>query len=163
MAALDFDLTHQEDKFLQLMGFDRFITRITWYIINMSIVHEVISNLNFDTMKSVLNGQGFPIFHKDWRNKMKASFYITTFTAKINLTLQRSELRTSFQLTMKRCARTCRIANYAILEAKRLLRFFEFLFLLRTTANTIHCSVIVHFADALNNKLANIVWREFSS
>ena len=65
MAALDFELTLQEDKFLQLMGFDRFITRITWYIINMSIVYEVISNLNFDTMKSVLNGRGFPIFHKD--------------------------------------------------------------------------------------------------
>ena len=54
---------------------------------------------------------------------------------------------------MRTKAGTCKIADYTILEARCPLRFFNSLFLLRTTANIISCSAITHIADALNGKL----------
>ena len=65
MATLDFKPTREEEIFLQLIGLDRFVTRVAWKIVNIPIIQEVITNLNLDTMESVLNGQPFPIFAKD--------------------------------------------------------------------------------------------------
>ena len=82
MSALDFEPSRQEETFLQLTGLDRFVTRVTWEMLNIPVVREVITNLNLHTMESVLNGQVFPIFSKDWRNQMGMVFYLTTFSAK---------------------------------------------------------------------------------
>ena len=65
MAALDFKPTLEEEIFLQLIGLDRFVTRVIWEIVNIPVIQEVITNLNLDTMESVLNGQPFSIFPKD--------------------------------------------------------------------------------------------------
>ena len=82
MAALDFKPTLEEETFLQLIGLDRFVTRVVWEIVNIPVVQEIIANSNIDTMESVLNGQPFAIFPKDWRNKMRAVFYLTEFSAR---------------------------------------------------------------------------------
>ena len=155
MAALDFRPTLQEETLLQLVGLDRFITRVTWDIINTSVVQEVISNLNLDTMESVLNGRTFPIFPKDWRNKMRASFYIATFTTKREPDtplVRAGEIFSTFKEKMRTKAATCRIADCTMYGAKRPLWFFNSLFLLRTTPSTIPYSTVVHIADALNGK-----------
>lgn len=47
--------------------------------------------------------------------------------------------------------------EYTILEARRPLRFFNSVFLLRTTPNTISCQAISQIPDALNGKLVD--WR----
>jgi hypothetical protein len=85
MAALDFEPTREEETFLQLIGLDRFVTRVTWEIMNIPVVQEVIANLDLNTMEFVLNGQVSLIFPKDWKNKMRAIFYIKTFSAKREL------------------------------------------------------------------------------
>lgn len=65
MAALDFEPTREEETFMQLIGLYRFVTRMTWEIMNILVVQEVIANMDLNTMESVLNGQVFPIFLKD--------------------------------------------------------------------------------------------------
>ena len=64
IAAMDFRPTRAEETFLQLIGLDRFVTRVTWEIMNVEVVQEVIVNLDVDTMESSLNGKVFPIFSK---------------------------------------------------------------------------------------------------
>lgn len=65
MTALYFEPTCEEETFLQLIGLDRFVSKVTWKITNTSVVQEVISNLNFDTIDLTLNRRGFSIFTKD--------------------------------------------------------------------------------------------------
>jgi hypothetical protein len=69
MAALDFEPSREEETFLQLIGLDRFITRVTWEILNVQVIQEVIANLDTDTMETKLNGRVIPIFGKGWRQK----------------------------------------------------------------------------------------------
>ena len=71
MAALDFEPSREEETFLQLIGLDRFITRVTWEIINASVIQEVITNLDVETMESKLNGRTIQIFGKAWRQTME--------------------------------------------------------------------------------------------
>jgi hypothetical protein len=59
MAALDFEPTREEDTFLQLIGLDRFVTPVTWEIVNISMEQDVITILDLDTMQYALNGQLF--------------------------------------------------------------------------------------------------------
>ena len=47
---------------------------------------------------------------------------------------------------------TCRIIECTIPEARKPFKFFNSLFLLKTSAITISCSAIVHIQDALNEK-----------
>lgn len=82
MAALDFEPSYTQETFLQLMGLDRFVTRGTWEMLNVSVVREVLTNLNLETKELVRNGKIFPIFGKDWRKTMKAVFFLTPFSAK---------------------------------------------------------------------------------
>lgn len=65
MTSLDFEPTREEKTFLQLIGLDKFVTKVTWKIMNTSVVQEVIANLNLDTIESTLNVRGFYIFSKD--------------------------------------------------------------------------------------------------
>lgn len=65
MTSLDFEPTREEEIFLQLIGLDKFVTKVTWKIMNTSVVQEVIANLNLDTIESTLNVRGFYIFSKD--------------------------------------------------------------------------------------------------
>lgn len=165
MAALDFEPTREEETFLQLIGLDRFITRVTWEIINIAVIQEVISNLNLETMESSLNGRVFPIFGKDWKNKMRAVFYISAFSAKREPDTRRVkevDVFPSYNEKVRTKAGTCRIADCTIPEAKRPLRFFNSLFLLRTSASTLPCSAISHISDALNGKLVDwpLLFRE---
>lgn len=122
MAALDFEPTREDETFLQLIGLDRFVTRVTWKIINTSVFQEVISNLNLDTMGFTLNGQVFPIFTKDWRNKMKTIFYITKFLARresCTPKVRAVEIIPNYHDKMRTKAGTCKIADYTIREARR--------------------------------------------
>jgi hypothetical protein len=41
MVALDFEPNLVEEMFLQLIGLDRFVTEVTWEILNASIMQEV--------------------------------------------------------------------------------------------------------------------------
>jgi hypothetical protein len=165
MATLDFEPTREEETFLQLIGLDRFITRVTWEIINIAVIQEVISNLNLETMESSLNGRVFPIFGKDWKNKMRAVFYISAFSAKREPGTRRVkevDIFPNYNDKLRTKAGTCRIADCTIPEARRPLRFFNSLFLLRTNASTIPCSAITHISDALNGKLVDwpLLFRE---
>lgn len=45
---------------------------------------------------------------------------------------------------------TCKINDCTIFEASEPLKFFNSLFLLRTSANTISCTAILHIHDTLN-------------
>ena len=82
MAALDFEPTREEEIFLQLIGLDRFVTKVTWKIVNIPVIQEVITNLNLDTMEFVLNDQPLSIFPNDWKNKIRAIFNLTAFSAR---------------------------------------------------------------------------------
>ena len=82
MAALDFEPSRAEETFLQLIGLDRFITKVTWEILNVQVIQEVIANLDTDTMETKLNGKVIPIFGKGWKQKMKGVFYLQSFAAK---------------------------------------------------------------------------------
>jgi len=53
---------------------------------------------------------------------------------------------------MKTKIGTCKINDCTIIEARRPLKFFNSLFLLRTSANTIACTAVLHIQDALNGK-----------
>ena len=53
---------------------------------------------------------------------------------------------------MKSKTGTCKINDCTIIEARKPLKFFNSLFLLRTSANTIACTAVVHIQDALNGK-----------
>jgi hypothetical protein len=161
MAALDFEPSREEETFLQIIGLDRFLTRVTWEILNTSVVQEVIANFNLDTMESALNGQTFPIFGNDWRNKMRTVFYLTTFSATREPgtpKVRAANIFPNYADKVKTRADTCKIVECTIQEAKRPLRFFNSLFLLRTNTNTISCQAIAHIADALNGKLVD--WPE---
>ena len=57
MAALHFDPKRKDENFLQLIGLDRFVTRVTWEILNEQVVREVIAHLNIETMETKFNGQ----------------------------------------------------------------------------------------------------------
>ena len=155
MSALDFEPSRQEETFLQLIGLDRFVTRVTWEMLNIPVVREVITNLNLHTMESVLNGQVFPIFSKDWRNQMRVVFYLTTFSAKREPGTPKvaaADIFPNFGERAKSKAGTCKVAECTIPEAKRPLRFFNSLLLLRTNTHSIPCQYIVHITDALNGK-----------
>ena len=161
MAALDFQPSREEETFLQIIGLDRFLTRVTWEILNTAVVREVIANFNLDTMESVLNGQTFPIFGKDWRNKMRTVFYLTAFSATREPgtpKVRAANIFPNYADKIKTRAGTCKITECTIQEARRPLRFFNSLFLLRTNTNTISCQAIAHIADALNGKLVD--WPE---
>ena len=47
---------------------------------------------------------------------------------------------------------SCKINNSTIPDAKNPLKFLNYLFLLRTSANTIACTTVLHIQDALNGK-----------
>jgi hypothetical protein len=82
MATLDFEPSREEETFLQLIGLNRFITKVTWEILNEQVIQEVIANLNIDTMETRLNGKVIPIFGKEWRQRLKAVIYLQSFAAK---------------------------------------------------------------------------------
>ena len=155
MSAMDFEPSRKEETFLQLIGLDRFVTRVTWEMLNVSVVREVITNLNLDTMESALNGQVFPLFSKDWRNRMRVVFYLTQFSAKREPGTPKvaaADIFPSFGEKTKSKAGACKVAECTIPEAKRPLRFFNSLLLLRTSTHSIPCQYITHIADALNGK-----------
>ena len=155
MAALDFEPTREEETFLQLIGLDRFITRVTWEILNTQVIQEVINNLDLQTMETRLNDRVIPIFGKEWRQKMKAVFYLNNFVAKREPGTPRvkaADLFPNINDKMKNKLGTCRINDCTIPEARKPLKFFNSLFLLRTSANTISCTTIVHIQNALNGK-----------
>ena len=77
---------------------------------------------------------------------MRAVFYINTFLRKKHQAHQGCMSQIYFQISM---FGTCKINHYTIFEARKPLKFFNSLFLLRTSANTILCSVVVHIQDAL--------------
>jgi hypothetical protein len=96
---------------------------------NVSVVQEIITNLDLETMESTLNGQVFPIFTKDWRNKMRAVFYITTFSAKREPRTPKVRAVDIFPSHHERArnkAGSCKIAKCTILEAKRPVRFLNY-------------------------------------
>ena len=103
MAAMDYEPTREEETFLQLIGLDRFITRVTWEIINVQVIQKVINNLNINTMETTLNGHIIPIFSKDWRHKMKAVFYLNTFLAKREPGTPRYMLQTCSLVSRRKC------------------------------------------------------------
>ena len=155
MAALDYEPSREEETFLQLIGLDRFVTRVTWEILNPSVMQEVITNLDVETMHTKLNGNIIPIFGKAWRQKMRAVFYLNTFLAKREPGTPRvhaTDLFPNIKEKMKNKLGTCRINSCTVPEARKPLKFFNSLFLLRTSANTISCSAIAHIQDALNGK-----------
>lgn len=161
MGALDFEPSRQEETFLQLIGLDRFVTRVTWEMMNAPVVRDVIKNLNTDTMESVLNGQVFPIFSKDWRNRMRVVFYLTTFSATREAGTPKvtaAKLFPSFTEKVKTKSGTCKVTECTVPEAKRPLRFFTSLLLLKTTTHAIPCQYIAHLVDALNGTLVD--WPE---
>ena len=51
MAVLDFEPSREEKTFLQLIGLDMFVTRVTWEIVNIPIIQEFITNLNRKLLK----------------------------------------------------------------------------------------------------------------
>ena len=61
----------------------------------------------------------------------------------------------SYHDKMRTKAETYKITNCTILEARRHLRFFNSIFSLKTSANTISCSIIIHIIDTLNGKLVD--------
>jgi hypothetical protein len=155
MGALDYEPSREEETFLQLIGLDRFITRVTWEIMNTRVIQEVITNLNVDTMETRLNGHKIPIFSKGWRQTMKAVFFLNTFIAKREPGTPRvhaSDIFPNIKEKMKTKSGTCKINDRTIPEARRPLKFFNSLFLLRTSANTIACTGVVHLQDALNGR-----------
>lgn len=150
---------------MQLIELNKFVTRVIWKILNISVVQDVITNLNLDTMKYVLNGQIFRIFTKDWKNKMRAVFYLTIFSARKEPNtpkVKAADIFLNFNDKVKSKVRTCKILECTILEARRPLRFFNSFFLLRTTANIISYQAIAHITDALNGKPVDwpILFRE---
>jgi hypothetical protein len=155
MGALDFEPSREEETFLQLIGLDRFLTRVTWEIINVSVMHEVIINLDTDTMETKLNGNIVPVFGKGWRQKMKAVFYLNTFLAKREPGTPRvhaANLFPNIKDKMRSKLGTCKINDCTVPEARKSLKFFNSLFLLRTSASTISCTAVAHIQDALNGK-----------
>ena len=155
MAAMDYEPTREEETFLQLIGLDRFITRVTWEILNVRVIQEVIANLDIDTMETRLNRKVIPIFPKEWRKKMKALFYLQSFTTKREPGTPRvkaTDLFTNINDKMKNKFGSCRINYCTVPLARKPLKFFNSLFLLRTSANTIACTAVVHVQDALNGK-----------
>jgi hypothetical protein len=161
MAALDFEPTREEETFLQLIGLDRFITRVTWEILNVQVIQEVIAHLDIDTMETKLTGRVIPIFGKGWRQKLKAVFYLQNFTAKREpgtLRVRATDIFPNINDKMKNKLGSCRITDCTIPEARKPFKFFNSLFLLRTNANTIACTAVVHIQDALNGK--EVDWPE---
>ena len=153
MGAQDFEPSRQEETFLQLIGLDRFVTRGTWEMFNVSVVKEVIANLYTDTIESALNGQSFPFFSKDWRNKMRVVCYLTAFSATREAGTPKvttAKLFPSFTEKVKTKSGTCKVNECTIPEAKRPLRFFTSLLLLKTSTHATPCQYIAHLVDALN-------------
>ena len=155
MAALDYEPSREEETFLQLIGLDRFITKVTWEIMNASVIQEVITNLDVDIMQTRLNGHTIPIFSKGWKQTMKGVFFLNTFIAKRELGTPRvhaEDIFPNIKEKMKTKTGTCKINDCTIPEARRPLKFFNSFFLLRTSANTIACTAVVHIQDALNGR-----------
>ena len=155
MAALDFESSRQEETFLQLIGLDRFVTRVTWEILNEQVMKKVIANLNIESMETKFNGKTILVFGKEWRQKMKAMFYLNIFSAKRkNDTpkVRAADLFPNINDKLKNKLGTCKIMECTIPEARKPLKFFNSLFLLRTSANTMPCTAVVHIQDALNGK-----------
>ena len=158
MAALDFEPNREEETFLQLIGLNRFVTRVTWEILNEQVVREVIANLNIETMETKLNGQMIPVFSKGWRQKMKAVFYLNTFLAKREPGTPRvhaADIFPNIKDKMRSKLGTCKINDCTIPEVRKPLKFFNSLFLLKTSATTISCTAVAHIQDALNEKKVN--------
>ena len=155
MGALDYEPSREEETFLQLIGLDRFVTRVTWEILNEYVMQEVIANLDTETMETKLNGNIIPVFGKGWRQKMKAVFYLNTFLAKREPGTPRvhaADIFPNIKEKMRSKLGTCKINDCTIPEARKPLKFFNSLFLLRTSANTISCTAVAHVQDALNGK-----------
>lgn len=55
MVALDFEPTREEETFLQLVGLDGLVVKVTWEILNNFMVQEVLNNLDLHTMGLSLN------------------------------------------------------------------------------------------------------------
>lgn len=64
IAPLGFEPNREEKTFLQLIGLDRFVTRVTWEILNEQVVREVIANPNIKTMETKLSRQIIPVVGK---------------------------------------------------------------------------------------------------
>lgn len=135
MAELDYEPNRQEETFLQLIGLDRFVSRVSWEILNEQVVREVIANLDIETMKTKLNGRTIPIFGKAWRKTMMAVFYLNTFSAKWKpgtSKVKAVDLFPNINDKLKNKLSTSRIIECTIPEARKPLKFFNSLFLLRT-------------------------------
>lgn len=65
MATLDSEPNCEEETFLQRIGLDNVRRRVTWEILSIYVLQEVIANLDTDTMKTNLNGQLVQFFGKD--------------------------------------------------------------------------------------------------
>ena len=110
---------------------NRFITWVTWEILNIQVFQEVITNLDTDTLKTTLNGQLIPIFGKEWQHKMRAVFYINIFLAKREPSTPRvhaADLLPNIKEKMRSKLGTCKINDCTILEARKPLKFFKSLF-----------------------------------
>lgn len=106
-------------------------------------------------METKLNAQLIPVFGKEWRQKMKAVLYLNIFSAKRENGTPKVRVADLFPNTndkMNHKADTCKIMECTIHEARKPLKFFNSLFLLRTSASTMSCTAIVHIQYALNNK-----------
>ena len=106
-------------------------------------------------METKLNGQTIPVFRKRWWQKMKAMFYLNIFSAKReNGTpkVRAADIFPNINDKMKNKLGTCKIMECTIPEARKPLKFFKSLFLLRTSANTMSCTAILHIQEALNGK-----------
>lgn len=86
---------------------------------------------------------------------MKGIFYLDTFSAKREPgtpIVHVADLFPSIKENMKTKMGTCKINVCTILEARKPLKFFNSFFLLKTSANTIACTIVVHIQDALNGR-----------
>ena len=106
-------------------------------------------------METKINEQVIPMFMKRWRQKMKAMFYLNTFSAKREpntLRVRATDLIPNINKKLKSKLSTCKIIDCTISEVRKPLKVFNYLFLLGTSANTISCPIVMHSQDALNGK-----------
>ena len=120
-----------------------FVSRVSWGILNEQVVREVIANLDLETMGTKLNGRTIPIFGKAWRKNMMVVFYLNTFSAKREPDtpkVKAADLFPNINDKINNKFGTYKIIECTIPEARKPFKFFNSLFLLETSANTISCS-----------------------
>lgn len=104
---------------------------------------------------------------------MRTIFYLTPFSAKREPgtpKVNAADIFSNFSDKAKIKTGTCKVVECTIPEARRPLRFFNSLFLLRTSTHTIPCQAVVHLSDVLNGKLVDwpslfrdLIWAELKN